>query len=403
MLYDVLPPLFLLASIGGIIVVVSRVTLRMKREVLATNIQAQAATITRQKAEKAIFEPGKKKVKLMGNRALQSISTLKSSATQTREAIAQRREERSSTRKERKEEKHRAKQQKKQDKSKAKANQEMEKMSPEKNIQQPTSSWRDRLSGITSRGKTKLASMQNVKERIANRAKEAEKDEETAQSAAAVRTSIQSIFKTKEKPQPLAVDDQADQVATKPAKEITMKRIITPTQESIEPALKKEDLAEPKRNRLLNKVRRKKEDIGATLEEARAALGAKQYQRAEDILLPYIVQHSKDANAYMLLCQVALAQSSWDEAYEICEQIERMNADQPGLKAAKGKAAFHTGKMTVALQTLQRAHDDDPENKDILRDLITIAQRMDNPALRESAQEQLSQIEAAKVDEKQAA
>ena len=274
-------------------------------------------------------------------------------------------------------------------------------MSPEKNIRQPTSSWRDRLSGITSKGKTKLASMQNIKDRIAIRAKEAEVGKETAQSVVAARTSIQNMFiKSKAKPQPIASAKEAVETGAKPVKEITTRRTVTSRQEDAEPVLKKEDLAEPRRNRLLKKVRRK-EEVGVSLQEAKIALEAKKYQEAEDILLPYIVHHSQDTNAYMLLCQVAIAQSSWDEAYEICEQRERINADQPGLKAAKGKAAFHTGKMTIALQTLQRAHDDDPENKDILRDLITIAQRMDNPALRESAQEQLSQIEGVKVDEDQ--
>jgi hypothetical protein len=67
MLYDILPPLFLFASLGGIILVVSRVVLRMRRQKLSHEIQS-VATATEGPVDNKIFQPGKKGVTLVKNR-----------------------------------------------------------------------------------------------------------------------------------------------------------------------------------------------------------------------------------------------------------------------------------------------------------------------------------------------
>ncbi len=45
--------------------------------------------------------------------------------------------------------------------------------------------------------------------------------------------------------------------------------------------------------------------------------------------------------------------------------------------------------MTVALQSLQRAHDEDPTNVDVLQQLLTIARRIDNKVLERSVLEDM--------------
>jgi len=371
----------------------------MKRETLSTQMHAEAVAISRQKAERAILKPGRKGVKVMGNRFMHSITTLKESAAQSREARIERREDRVVSKEEYREEKRLAKEERKQEKAEAKAQKSKAKaLIPEKSIEQPTSTWRDRLSSVASKGKSRLSSIQNITDRIST-AREVDIEDEQEETEETIETVVEEtpVAKVVSKP----VVEKKAKTPTQPVKEtarkekkIVTRRVIVPEQSAQADIIKEEDLSEPRRKSLLKRVRRKKEDLPSPLQEAKMALEAKQYQQVEDIMLPYIVQHTQDTNAYMLLGHAAFGNKSWDEAVEIFEQVEKMNTAQEGLKAAKGRTALRCGKITLALETLQRAHDDEPENKEVLEDLITIAQRMDNDALKKSAEEQLTQLKA---------
>lgn len=133
--------------------------------------------------------------------------------------------------------------------------------------------------------------------------------------------------------------------------------------------------------------------IASALDQANVAIAAAQYQRAEEILVSYIVDHTRDVRAYMLLGQAAAGRKNWLEAMEIFEQVTRLNAQEPGVWSALGEAALASGKFTKALEALQRAHDADRGNVTVLRQLLAIAQRMDNRVLRESVQEELTVLE----------
>lgn len=128
------------------------------------------------------------------------------------------------------------------------------------------------------------------------------------------------------------------------------------------------------------------------LQRAEQALNAKDYQHAEDILVDHIVHHTKDAKAYMLLGKIALAKADWPEAMEIFEQVLTLRPEEPGVQAGLGIAAYNCGRYSKALQTLQRAHDEDPTNLLVLNDLLEIAQKMDNPALQRSINAKLKEL-----------
>lgn len=132
------------------------------------------------------------------------------------------------------------------------------------------------------------------------------------------------------------------------------------------------------------------------LQRAQQALQAKEYQHAEDILVDYIIHHTKDTKAYMLLGKVATARTDWPEAMEIFEQVVNLRPQEPGAQAGLGLAAYNCGRYSLALQALQRAHEADPTNLVVLNDLLAIAKKLDNPALQRSIQTELSKIAGSK-------
>jgi tetratricopeptide (TPR) repeat protein len=125
---------------------------------------------------------------------------------------------------------------------------------------------------------------------------------------------------------------------------------------------------------------------------AEQALEAHEYLKAENILVPYIVHHAKDTQAYILLGQAAIGREAWEEAMEIFEQVIQWDADSKGAYASLGYAAYRAGRLTRALQALQRAHEAEPNNDRVLQQLLSIAQRLDNRALQHSISEKLEAL-----------
>lgn len=131
------------------------------------------------------------------------------------------------------------------------------------------------------------------------------------------------------------------------------------------------------------------------LQSAAAELAAQHFQAAEDVLVPYIVKHPKDTAAYVLLGQAAMGREAWEEAMEIFEQVIKWNRRQAGAYAGLGLSAYRAGRFTRALQALQRAQDADPANREVLNALLSIAEKMDNPALQHSIREKIVQLKEA--------
>ncbi|OGY31538.1 MAG: hypothetical protein A3C02_02350 [Candidatus Andersenbacteria bacterium RIFCSPHIGHO2_02_FULL_45_11] len=85
MLYDVLPPLALFISFGGIIVLVSRVVLRLRNTQLTQQIHAEVAAGA-PVHEESLLGPGTKGVQLVKNRLVHAAHSVKNSAVQIRDA-----------------------------------------------------------------------------------------------------------------------------------------------------------------------------------------------------------------------------------------------------------------------------------------------------------------------------
>lgn len=136
----------------------------------------------------------------------------------------------------------------------------------------------------------------------------------------------------------------------------------------------------------------KKKPKLSPLQRAQAALHDKDWQHAEDILVDYIVHHTKDTKAYMLLGRIATAKANWPEAMEIYEQVVSLRPSEPGAQAGLGTAAYNCGRYAKALAALQRAHEADPTNMAVLKNLLDIAHKMDNPALQHSIDVKLQDL-----------
>lgn len=143
-----------------------------------------------------------------------------------------------------------------------------------------------------------------------------------------------------------------------------------------------------------------KPKIKDPLTQASVCLKEKKFKKAEDILLPYIVQHTRDVKAYMLLGRSAIGRGDWDEALDAYRQVKAIDETVPGLHAELGAAALKSGKMTLAVESLQRARDEEPQNVSIRKQLLSIAQRMDNKVLERSVLEELSQLKQVEAPAK---
>jgi tetratricopeptide (TPR) repeat protein len=142
----------------------------------------------------------------------------------------------------------------------------------------------------------------------------------------------------------------------------------------------------------------KKVEVPSQLQTAHQALEDTDYKKAESILVPYLVKHTRDTAAYMMLGRAALGQENWTEAMEIFNQVLALNNKEKDVYALLGYAAYRCGKRTRALEALQRAQEIDPTNEEVLKHLLLIAHQMDNAALEHSIEEKLHNLHAqAKV------
>lgn len=289
MLYDIAPPLLFFASLGGIILVVSRVVVRMKRLEFSEAIQTEGARVSRPAHQ--LLNPQESRIKLMQSRLAAAGASLK------------------------------------------------------KVIRPPhSSSWRERANaayhGLSDRLRRALP-------RRRRRAAPAP----TPLPAPAPRVQLRRV---EEKPTP---------PAAAPRVETTAQR--------------------------LQALVRKQRATTSPVAEAQAALSAGNLSQAEDILVSYIVKHPKNTVAYLLLGEIAAKREAWSEAVEILEQVIRLDAAAPGAYAKLGEVALQAGRVTRALEALQRAHDLEPENIAVLKNLLKIAQRLDNRVLQKSVLQKL--------------
>ena len=138
---------------------------------------------------------------------------------------------------------------------------------------------------------------------------------------------------------------------------------------------------------------RREKKLQHVLDKAEDFLSKGDYNRANTLVIPYLVHHPSDTRAYMILGRAALEQESWDEAMIFFSEVVSHDQNHKWGWAMLGFTAMKAGKYTIALSCLQRARDQHPGNMAILESLLLIAQRIDSDALRKSVEKDLRRID----------
>lgn len=343
MLYDVLPPLLLFISFGGIVILVSRVVLRMRQVQFSEEIQAEVeSTVPIQ--ESSLLRPSQLGVHLVKNRLGHMLKSAGSAIT----SIKARRKE--------------AKLQKAEKKVVEKAVEVVEVKGS--TIQMPEVGLQDKLSVLAQKGREGLSSLQKE---IAGRIP----DMQTIRERMPRKKEVSEIAPVTPKSSPA----------------IRMVRHTGVVEEL--PDATKEEVVQ-KSGIMSQILKRDKEKT--ILEKATEALGKKDFDSVEDILIPHIMKHSTDTKAYMLLGKAAIGKESWDEAMEIFQQVIKIDKNIADAYADLGHAALNAGKFTLAIQSLQHARDMDAGNIRIREELLFIARRMDNKVVEKGVLEELEEL-----------
>lgn len=367
MLYNVLPPLIFFLSFAGIIVLVSRVVMRSRREAFSQNMRMQAHSTSATMPE-GLLNPGVANV-LLKSRAALMIAGVKNTFGNAKEYFATRQERKAL----RKAERLNAKQEAAAQKTAVTAD-EIETRT--QGISIPGVSWREKALG-TLKGTTQSFSsaLQKAKAKVPTRLpqiKTASVPLQEAPTPASVKSSPQIRI--------IRVDTQHADAAKTSSKQVEIGSSSRTTTEAPQ-------------GRFIARLKKPQPPKATILEQVNDAIGAGQLEQAEEMLIPYIVKHAKDCEAYMLLGKVAIAKGAWTEAMEVFQQVIHLDPDVTDAQASLGYAALQQGKFSIALQALQRAHRADPENVQILDQLLNIARRLDNKVLQKSVLEQLIELQ----------
>lgn len=396
MLYNVLPPLIFFMSLGGIIIVISRVVLRLRQQQLATDLQSHVTRVSRTRLNKVqdlagLLAPNQISVHSFKNRLSFLVHNIKNTWHKSRQDVTEWRTKRAQ-----------AKTVKKQPLvSSAPAK------SPKPNaglaaITPPNSFVRNKLSAIANRVKqVRLPSTAKITERTTAKLRTA-KDKLVSLSAhPSLQRSSKSLTKHQDIEEILA--DPSDSSVPDKAKQSPVLRIVNtdePSAAKPAPSPVMAKMGQPVKASSLSQLF-KKELKKSPLQEAAEALEQLQTKRAEDLLVPYIVKHPKDTDAYMMLGRAAISRHAWNEATEIFEQVIKLKPETEGCYAALGQAALEAGNLTKAIETLQRAHDQNPQNVFVIKCLLQIARRMDNRPMQQSLNLELQQLEQSTVPDPQ--
>lgn len=375
MLYEIVPPLLFFASLGGIILIASRVVVRIRQQELSHAIQTEGALTTPDAGK--LFHPKDKGISLFTNRVAVALRAARQSATAVAEAPTRLREARQ------------ARRQAEASRVAAPAPTPIPQtassvIQPQTGgITAPRRNWRERLASTTSQSAGGLA---RWKERVAQRRRERaiQKQAEAQTTAAAVSDQLSPSSPSRPRLRLRHVEQPLVAKGTAPK---------TGTETAIEkkPTNRKPHLVAS--GNVLAKMLQAKPKP-APLLEARAALEASNYQRAEELLVAFIVKHPKDDKAYLMFGEVAASQERWDDAYQAFRQAVRLTKTESSeAYAGLGQACMKLGHVTRALEALQKAHSADPKNSGVLKNLLLIAQRSDNKVLQRSVLEELHVLE----------
>lgn len=387
MLYNVLPPIIFFVSLGGIILVVSRVVVRMRRDQVAAELRSHMASVTNKPMRKVqdlagILGPKQISVQSFKNRISLLVYSVKQSVVKTVVGAKEWYQVRKKQKTERGQVQEEIKSEPKEESDTREDDYLKEGINPpESRYRESFSRLKERAITFSKTGREALfSSKDKIGEKIRNRR---ERETETTLSDSNVMQEEKEAQKTEQKNTPVLkmVDSNMER-------------------DEVEDESQEED--KKKGGRSIGKLFRKEQQEGSgVLEQAKEALKAAEVNRAEDILVPHIVKHPKDTSAYMLLGKAAMKREDWSEAMEIFEQVKSIDPDMKGCYAALGECAYQTGNLTKAIEALQKAHDRNPQDIKVIKYLIKIAARMDNRPMQSSLHEELKTLEHEGQEEKE--
>src|SRR3989338_1056274 len=398
MLYNVLPPLIFFMSLGGIIIVISRIVLRLRQQQLTTNLQSHVTRVSRTRLNKVqdlagLLAPNHISVHSFKNRLSFLVHNIKNTWHKTWQDITEWQANKAKAKT----------LVKKQPLASSAPTASAKSSSSPAAITPPNSFVRNKLASIVTR--VKQVRLPNTA-KFTHQAAAIFKTTKDKLMSLTVHPSVQTSSKSVNNHQNLEeiLADPIDNAsAPDKTKQSPVLRIVnTDEQNTPKPA------PSPVMTKMGQSVKAsslsqlfKKELKKSPLQEAAEALEQLQTKRAEDLLVPYIVKHPKDTDAYMMLGRAAISRHAWSEATEIFEQVIKLKPETEGCYAALGQAALEAGNLTKAIETLQRAHDQNPQNVFVITCLLQIARRMDNRPMQQSLNLELQQLEKLPIPNSQ--
>jgi len=385
MLYNILPPIIFFTSLGGIILVTSRVIARIRNQQVTNDIKQAVAEISDGSTKKAksianVIGPNQKSVQFIRNRLSLFSGSIRDSVVSARTELDYKRKARS----ERKLESIKVKQQAQEPVAPIEGRQG----SPD-SIRVPNSPLRNKAyklgllvqnvatqsaSKVSRFSKTSLAGLQDLR-RKRRETKEAQQEAQFEVQEISEEQSIES--------EPQSRSDVINHAARpKPSVSLSISDHHEDSLESQEPSIANNRSKSPQPSNSSISI----------IQQASTALADNEYEKVEDIIVPYLAEHPQSTQGYMLLGKAATGRKSWEEAVEIFEQVKSIDPTTKGCYAALGQASFEAGKFTKAIEALQRAHDEEPDNIMVIECLLTIAQRMDNATMQRSLTEELAEL-----------
>jgi Flp pilus assembly protein TadD len=389
MLYNVLPPLIFFISLGGTILVVSRVVLRVRRDVVATELQSHVYQVSKSRLHKVqdlagILAPNHISVQNFKNRITYIAHSIKENVVK---AVS----DAKGWRKNKIEVRQKTKDEKKAMKMSSEAKPVIEPVVGVAGITPPTDRIRNPFKKLVTQAKGVSTRSGGALKRYTAEAAISLKNKTSKNEIQSKENIVVKSELSKEKKKTVAISSE----------KMPVMKIAQKDNESAEDqlqgkakiSLKKEEQDTAKG---IGKFF-KKEQGKSALEQAKEALAQAEVQKVEDILVPYIVEHPKDMAAYMMLGKAAISLENWTEAAEIFEQVTHMKPETKGCYAALGEAAYESGNLTKAIEALQRAHDQNPKDVRVIKRLIKIAGRLDNQPMERSLVEELETLEKETV------
>ena len=378
MLYDILPPFIFFLSSAGIIVLVSRVAARTRRQQFSHSLKVQAASVSTMDTGDLLHSSGPN-VELAHSRPAATLFAVRRSLGDIKKYWGSRQQRRAL----REAQKDAQLQEVVPSQGSPLPSEDLRSADMQAGIAIPNNNWREKaMQQVKARAASMGSMLQMAKAKAAARLKPHVQVSNVSVEAVVSQQPEAVHIQNNPAPQIRIIRVDAHETKPKQREAATQDAQPAPTPKNRTP-----------QGRFIARLKKAEPPKPSIFEQVNDAITSGQLEQAEEMLIPYIVKHTKDKEAYMLLGRVAIAKGAWEEAMEVFQQVVRLDPNLTDAQAGLGYAALQHGKFSIALQALQRAHKADPENVQIVEQLLNIARRLDNKVLQKSMLQELVELQ----------